>query len=104
MAVEILANMSDGSAAAFSAILYERVGTIEVQLDGKTCSKWDLGDRLRTLRFDDLMFWENEYDLRPRIYKNWKMDTHELRQRSGLPVEDLDEDELEYLDLIDYAE
>ncbi|KAF8848245.1 hypothetical protein BDZ45DRAFT_754030 [Acephala macrosclerotiorum] len=49
-AVELLVFMAhNGSTASFSAILYERVGTIEVQLDGKTCQKWDLGERLRKL-------------------------------------------------------
>ncbi|KAF8848246.1 hypothetical protein BDZ45DRAFT_733054 [Acephala macrosclerotiorum] len=87
--------------ASYGRLLYERIGNIKVLVDGRLRREFNLAEMLRDSSIDRL---KKRTALRPRFFLNWKLDTFESRRTAGLPVNDLDQDQLERLRQMDHAE
>jgi hypothetical protein len=71
-------------------IIYERVGTIRIMLDGQVRQEWDLATKLQELKFHDA-FGEYPREERSEVFKKWKSKAHNVRKHLGLnviPMED----------------
>lgn len=76
------------SYAHYGAILYERVGSITLKLDGTTMQEWRLGDMIATLRFNNC-FDRLARSQRKAFFEDWKVKMRGMRIMAGLPVTDV---------------
>ncbi|PGH09911.1 hypothetical protein AJ80_07622 [Polytolypa hystricis UAMH7299] len=74
--------------ARYGAILYERIGTIRVCLNGEVQTEFNLAKLLAQLRFHNPSTTFGHLDREDRIqaFWWWKRNTLEKRKRAGLPV------------------
>jgi len=73
------------SAAAFGALLYERIGNIKVLMDGEPHKEWDLAKCLDEVQFSD-SFSNYPREKRRQVFQKWKRDAYKARVEFGLPV------------------
>lgn len=78
--------------AQFGGILFERVGTVRLVLDGEVLDEWDLAKLLGTVCFHD-SFENFPRERRPDIFKKWKASAYKTRVQLGLPVVPFEEEE-----------
>ena len=83
--------------ARYGMIMYERIGTIRLCLDGVLKKEFDLGKRLADLRYDSAFDTFGNIDPRedriPYFWK-WKKKALVKRREAGLPVVDPEDPEL----------
>jgi len=70
--------------AAFGALFYERVGTIEIKLDGKMRREWNLAQMLAD--FPREGSYQSFQNGRQAHFPTWKQQALDKRQSNGLPV------------------
>ncbi|OJJ43902.1 hypothetical protein ASPZODRAFT_19202 [Penicilliopsis zonata CBS 506.65] len=90
--------------AAYGGILYERIGNIELRVDGELLKAVPLDKTLAELWYNDPLetfgeVWPSEY--RIPVFRAWKKKALLMRKAANLPVIWPNEDELAELDLRD---
>lgn len=81
----------DLDSAAYGALVYERVGSIKVLMDGELRKEWDLAKGLAEVQFND-SFRSVPRVERKKAFAKWKQEAHQTRIELGLPVEPLQEE------------
>jgi hypothetical protein len=71
--------------AEFGGILFERIGTIKLMLDGEIHQEWELAKLLASVRFSD-SFGNVPRESRVEVFEEWKTGTYKKRIHFGLPV------------------
>lgn len=71
--------------AEYSAILFERVGTMRILVDGEVQCEYNLAERLHQSKFDE-SFGNMPREQRAEYYKKWKSYAYKTRVEHGLPV------------------
>jgi hypothetical protein len=64
--------------AAFGGVLFERIGTIRLMMDGELCEEWNLAKLLASVRFSD-SFGQVPREQRPEVFKRWKAKAYKTR-------------------------
>lgn len=77
--------------AAFGGIVFERIGTIRLMLDGEVREEWDLAKLFSSIRFNDSFGHIQPRERRPEMFKKWKARAYKTRIELGLPVIPLEE-------------
>jgi hypothetical protein len=80
----MLLNMSYHS-ASYGTLLYERIGSIKVLMDGELHEEWDLAKCLADVKFND-SFGHRPRETRREVFSRWKLQAHQTRIELGLPV------------------
>ncbi|KAK3080122.1 hypothetical protein LTS18_003065 [Coniosporium uncinatum] len=70
--------------AEFGALMYERVGTIEMSLDGEMREVWNLEEMLAAFPAEGP--YQSFQKGRQAHFPTWRRETLDMRQKSGLPV------------------
>jgi len=65
-------------------LLFERVGTMRMAIDGEYCHEWDMAQLLQNARLGHYGF--RKADDPAAEHKRWKMDVYKVRKQLGLPV------------------
>ncbi|KAH6662116.1 hypothetical protein B0J14DRAFT_310377 [Halenospora varia] len=78
-------------AADFGPVLYERIGTLRLTIDGEFHCEWDMAEELKNLTFKgDVKYTKTYKDIpreeRPKIFQEWKARAYKIRQKAGLNV------------------
>jgi hypothetical protein len=76
--------------ASYGSLLYERIGSIKVLMDGKLHKEWDLAKCLAEVKFCD-SFGHYPREQRAEVFAKWKLNAHQARIKFGLPVMPLKE-------------
>lgn len=71
--------------ALYGSLLYERIGSIKVLMDGELHKEWDLAKCLAEVKFYD-SFGEYPREQRPKVFAKWKRKARQARIKFGLPV------------------
>lgn len=71
--------------APYGALVYERVGSIKVLMDGEVRKEWDLATCLAELQFNN-SFGNYPREQRQQVFAKWKLKAHQTRVEFGLPV------------------
>jgi hypothetical protein len=76
--------------AEYGRLLYERIGTINVCLDGELRKEWNIGNLLATLRREHLVATFEYPKPLPKdhrkLFKNWRRNVYNSRKKLGLPT------------------
>ena len=83
--------------ASAGAIMYERIGTIRICVDGELRHEYGLGEYLARLRFTDAgQTFGNVYPRENRLpfFWQWKKKALKMRKEAGLPIGELEDPEL----------
>lgn len=73
------------SVASYGALVYERIGSIKVLMDGELHKEWDLAKCLDEVQFND-SFSNYPREKRRRVFRKWKRNAYKARVEFGLPV------------------
>jgi hypothetical protein len=89
--IQMILDMSYHS-ASYGALVFERVGSIKVLLDGEVRQEWNLAKCLAELQFND-SFGNYPREKRRRVFEKWKLNAHQARVELGLVVMPLEKEE-----------
>lgn len=71
--------------AEYSAIIFERVGTMRILIDGEVQCEYNLAERLHQSKFEE-SFGNMPREQRAEYYQKWKSYAYKTRIEHGLPV------------------
>jgi hypothetical protein len=83
--------------AEYGRMLYERIGTIKVYLDGELLKEWNIGNLLATLKLGRFIG-TFEYPKPPqrnhkKLFRQWRKNAYNSRKQFGLPAMLLQEED-----------
>jgi hypothetical protein len=85
-----LRSLLQGHIAEYGRLLYERIGTINVYLDGEILKEWNIGNLLATLKLDHFVQTFEYPKPQPadhrKLFENWRLSVHNSRKKFGLPT------------------
>jgi hypothetical protein len=71
--------------ASYGSLVYERVGSIKVLMDGELHKEWDLAKCLNDVQFNN-SFGNYPREKRTGVFRKWKRNAYKARVEFGLPV------------------
>ncbi|KAF4636657.1 hypothetical protein G7Y89_g1422 [Cudoniella acicularis] len=91
--IELLMGMRDmrDYTTCHGGILYERIGTLKLLLDGELRREWDMAKELKNIRLND-SFSVIPREERPETFRKWKANAYKLRTELGLPTIPISDD------------
>jgi hypothetical protein len=85
-----LHSLLQGHIAEYGRFLYERIGTINVYLDGELREEWNIGNLLATLKQDHFIRTYEYPKPQPadhrKLFENWRRNVYNSRKKFGLPT------------------